>query len=82
MNKHIDEIKIRLTSADVCELFENLLDKFDITIPSDDREGNEEEARIYGDVYVDLEDAVTGMLLPLCEACQQNPFAFINTTDY
>lgn len=82
MDNHMDEIKIRLTSAGICELFEDLLDKFDITIPSDDREGNEEEARLCGDEYINLEDAITGLLLPLCEECQKDPFAFINTTDY
>lgn len=44
------------------EEFEDLLDRKDITIPSDDREGNEEEARLYGCEYYQVEDAVTEIL--------------------
>lgn len=81
MNERTDEIRIRIISAGICGLFEDLLDVYDITIPSEDREGEEGEARLYGKKYYDLEDAVTGMLLHLCEVCQNNPFAFLNTTD-
>ncbi|HOW71920.1 MAG TPA: hypothetical protein PKY77_15075 [Phycisphaerae bacterium] len=42
--------------------FEELLDEKDITIPSNDREGREEEARIYGTEYYLLEDAITDIL--------------------
>ena len=43
--------------------FEELLDEKDITIPSNDREGREEEARIYGTEYYLLEDAITDILV-------------------
>lgn len=55
-------IHIRPLSADICDVFENLLDRFDITLPDKDREGDEDEARIYGDTYFKMEDKVTGML--------------------
>ena len=42
--------------------FEMLLNKKDITIPSDDREGNEDEARIFGKEYYDLEDKIENIL--------------------
>ena len=43
--------------------FEELLERHDITIPSKDREGREEEARIYGDAYYELEDRIVEILL-------------------
>lgn len=42
--------------------FEELLAEHDITIPSADREGRTEEARIYGAEYYVLEDAITELL--------------------
>lgn len=57
-----EDIRIRQMSAEICDLFEELLDRFDITIPSDDREGNEDEARLYGDEYYALEESVTACL--------------------
>ena len=46
----------------IVDLFEELLDEKEIDIPSDDREGYDEEARIYGTEYYDLEDAVYELL--------------------
>lgn len=40
---------------DIIDIFEKLLDKFDITIPDKWREGEEDEARIFGDTYSTLE---------------------------
>jgi len=34
-----------------------------VTIPSSDREGREEEARLYGTEYHSLEDAITEILV-------------------
>ncbi len=38
--------------------FEELLEYHNITIPSEEREGREEEARIYGIEYYNLEDKI------------------------
>ena len=46
----------------ILDCFEDLLDEKEIDIPSDDREGNEGEARLYGCEYFDLEDKVIGLL--------------------
>lgn len=46
----------------IVDLFEELLDEKNIDIPSDDREGNDDEARIYGTEYYELEDAVYELL--------------------
>ena len=75
-------LKVRNTSAEICDLFEELLDKYNITIPSDDRTGEESEARIYGKPYSDLEDSVTEILSELCNDIKENPYVNINTEEY
>lgn len=51
--------KARGLAVKICELFEDLLDEHDITIPSDEREGEEGEARLYGPEYYSLKDEIT-----------------------
>ena len=51
------ELAIRIISE-----FEELLAGHDINIPDRDREGNEEEACIYGVTYYSLEDKITEMI--------------------
>lgn len=46
----------------ILELFEDLLEEKDITIPSDDRDGDEGEARLFGCEYADLEDDIVALL--------------------
>lgn len=46
----------------ILEYFEDLLDEKGIDIPSDDREGRDGEARLYGEEYFDLEDKIVGLL--------------------
>jgi hypothetical protein len=52
----------RELSIEILDLFEELLEEKNITIPSEDREGNESEARIYGSEYYSLEDRITEIL--------------------
>jgi hypothetical protein len=47
----------------ILDEFEELLDEKNMTIPSSDREGGEEEARLYGSECYALEDAVTRILI-------------------
>ena len=54
--------KNRELAIDIIELFEDILEAKGITIPSKDREGKEEEARIYGSEYYELEDQITELL--------------------
>lgn len=75
-----DPIHIRNLSADICSVFEDLLDRFDITLPDKDREGDEDEARIYGDTYSDMEDEVTGMLEDFLK--EHVPSLPIDATEY
>ena len=60
-NKMIENIRKEYTYS-ILDLFENLLDEKDINIPSDDREGDESEARIYGSEYYDMENKVNTLL--------------------
>ena len=47
-----------------------------ITIPDDDREGNEEEAPLYGCTYFDLEDKISTLLAPYVDT--NNGYYFID----
>ena len=55
-------IKLREYSIEIMELFEELLEKHNITIPDVDRTGDESEARLYGCTYYDLEEEVVSIL--------------------
>jgi len=52
----------RELASKIIEVFENLLEEKGIKIPSKDREGNEEEASIFGREYYRLEDEITSIL--------------------
>ena len=52
----------RTLAIEILDLFEDLLNQHDITIPSPDRCGNQEEARLYGDIYYALEDQITELI--------------------
>lgn len=52
----------RKLAIKIIDKFEGLLNKYDIKLPSNDREGNEDEAAIYGKDYFDLEDEITDIL--------------------
>lgn len=64
LNKKEEENKMNindnLTNAadDIIDIFEELLDKLDITLPDKWREGEEDEARIFGDTYYELESKI------------------------
>jgi len=55
--------KARRVAIEILDEFEELLDRKGITIPSEDREGREEEACIYGTEYYELEDTVMDILV-------------------
>lgn len=52
----------RATAIKILEEFENLLEEKNVTIPSKDREGNKEEARLYGSEYYAMEDKIVKIL--------------------
>ncbi len=50
------------TADDIIDIFEELLDELDITLPDKWREGEEDEARIFGDTYYELENKIVERL--------------------
>lgn len=56
------EIHIRQISAEIADIFDCLLADNDIMIPDEDREGDEDEAPLYGCTYSDFEDGITEQL--------------------
>ena len=71
-------IKLREYSVDICELFEDLLEENDITIPDDEREGKPDEARLYGTTYADLEYKVLNILNEFMNDLLKHPDANID----
>ena len=60
--KNYDDVGLRNTADDIIDIFEELLDRLDITIPDKWREGEEDEARIFGDTYYELENKIVERL--------------------
>jgi predicted component of viral defense system (DUF524 family) len=54
---------LRQLAIEILDEFEELLAEKDVVIPSDDREGREEEACLYGTEYYELEDAIVDILM-------------------
>lgn len=54
--------KVKELSINIISIFEELLEKNNITIPDDNRIGDEDEARIYGETYYELEDKILDLL--------------------
>lgn len=52
----------REIACEIIDIFENLLEEKNITIPSKDKEGNEDESRIFGEEYYNLEEKITELL--------------------
>ena len=68
------EIKLRPYASEICELFEDLLDKHNITIPDEDDEQRESDndARLYGMTYAFLEDSISGILCKFADEIDPN----------
>ena len=58
----LNEANLTNAADDIIDIFEELLDRFDITIPDKWREGEEDEARIFGDAYYELENKIVERL--------------------
>ena len=58
----LNETNLTNTADDIIDIFEELLDRLDITIPDKWREGEENEARIFGDAYYELENKIVERL--------------------
>ena len=60
--KKYDDVDLRNTADDIIDIFEELLDRLDITLPDKGREGEEDGARIFGDTYYELENKIVERL--------------------
>lgn len=79
----MSKINLRQMSCEICSLFEALLDDHGIDIPNEDREGEPDEAHIYGDDYYGLEDQVTSLLLKLANEIKGKDIDFeTHSMDY
>ena len=58
----LNKANLTNTADDIIDIFEELLDRLDITIPDQWREGEENEARIFGDAYYELENKIVERL--------------------
>ena len=54
----LNEVNLTNTAADIIDIFEELLDRLNITLPDKWREGKEDEARIFGNTYYELENKI------------------------
>ena len=58
----LNEANLIDVADDIIDIFEELLDRLDITLPDKWREGEEDEARIFGDTYYELENKIVERL--------------------
>ena len=63
--KNRDILFTRHEAAEILELFEDILDMYNITVPSpeDDERDEGNQARLYGSVYWDLLDNIEGRIV-------------------
>ena len=59
-------------AAAIVDEFEEVLDEYDITVPDESREGNDDEARLYGDVYDKLLTNVEIRIVAALRACRDD----------
>ena len=78
--KHIEHL-----AATLAELFEEILDKHNIVIPDEDREGRDGEACLYGMTYwnlvEDLEEEIISKLESLAEYYDDLVVDIVNETE-
>lgn len=71
--------RVKELTIDILDTFETLLDEYNIDIPDEFREGDESEARLYGDNYYRLEDLIYNMIKEEFIIC---PIEFLNKGEY
>lgn len=55
-------LDIKNITISIIDIFEDVLEEKNITIPDEFREGNSDEARIFGDTYYRLEESIMELL--------------------
>ena len=73
---------LRSYASSICDIFEEILEKHNIAIPSDDRNGDKSEASLYGTEYYTAEEHTIKVLTELVNDVKNNPYGEVNTTEY
>ena len=71
--------RVRELTISILDEFEQLLEENNITIPDDYREGDESEARLFGDGYYRLEESIYQMIYNDFIIC---PIEFVDKENY
>lgn len=58
----LNEEALTNTADDIIDIFEELLDRLEITLPDKWRRGKKDEARIFGDTYYELKNKIVERL--------------------
>ena len=70
------------TTACILNMFEDMLEEKDITIPDEDRSDDEGECRLYGTTYGNLFDQVDAFLVELLEGISEATTGFKVMDEY
>lgn len=71
----MEKINAREWVAAICDTVEDILSEYDIKIPDEERNGEENEACLYGRSYDIVADSVQNILQQLVDEIKANPTA-------
>lgn len=71
----MEKINAREWVAAICDTVEDMLSEYDIKIPDEERNGEENEACLYGRSYDIVADSVQNILQQLVDEIKENPAA-------
>ncbi len=71
----MEKINAREWVAAICDTVEDMLSEYDIKIPDEERNGEENEACLYGRSYDIVADSVQNILQQLVDEIKANPTA-------
>lgn len=71
----MEKINAREWVAAICDTVEDMLSEYDIKIPDEERNGEENEACLYGRSYEIVADSVQNILQQLVDEIKENPTA-------
>ena len=89
LKKEIDKEEVEFvgvytkeTTVCILDMLEDMLEEKDITIPDDDRNGDEGEGRLYGTTYGNLFDQIDAFLVELLEGISEATTGFKVMDEY
>ena len=71
----MEKINAREWVAAICDTVEDMLSEYDIKIPDEERNGEENDACLYGRSYDIVADSVQNILQQLVDEIKANPTA-------